>query len=183
MAPRKKATPLPVGKKIRRLRLDKKIPMAAIANETGCSIERLKAIEAGREMPPVGTLLQISKALRVDSGLLFREQGKKLENRVAAYTKRTESYAYETLTPGAENKHLKAFKVSVEGGQDHTGVGYEHDGEEFVYVLSGRMVVTVGDHENKLKAGDALHFNSGIRHHMKNVGRQTAEMLVVIYQP
>jgi uncharacterized cupin superfamily protein len=78
---------------------------------------------------------------------------------------------------------LKAFKVSVEPLQDHKGVGYQHDGEEFVYILQGEMEIIVGDHVNRLKSGDSLHFNSGIRHRMRNVSDVNADMLVVIYQP
>ncbi|MCP4687258.1 MAG: cupin domain-containing protein, partial [Desulfobacterales bacterium] len=143
----------------------------------------LKEIETGKKTPPVGALLQISRALQIDSGYFLKEQETKLEKRIKAYTKRTDNYAYTTLTPGAENKHLKAFKVAVEPEQDHEGVGYQHEGEEFVYLLKGKMEIMVGDHVNKLEPGDSLHFNSGIRHQMKNVGGETAELVVVIYGP
>jgi len=183
--PRKKSdAQLPVGKKIRKFRLAKKLPLERIANETGYSVDHLKRIEAGKTIPPVGALLQISKALEIDSGEFLKEQGSTtLKRRIKAYTKRTDNYAYETLTPGAENKHLKAFRITVEAKQEHKGVGYQHEGEEFVYVLEGKMEITVGEHVNKLKSGDSLHFNSGIRHHMRNVGDNTALLVVVIYQP
>lgn len=181
--PQKKTELEPVGKRIKKARTQKKMPFERLANETGFSVEYLKNIEAGREIPPVGALLQISRALELDSGYLLREQEANLKSRVKAFTKRTENYAYATLTPGAENKHLKAFKVSVEPLQDHKGVGYQHEGEEFVYILQGEMEIIVGDHVNRLKSGDSLHFNSGIRHRMRNIGEVDAEMLVVIYQP
>ena len=119
---------------------------------------------SGKAIPPVGALLQISRALELDAGFLLREEEANLKSRIKAFTKRTENYAYTTLTPGAENKHLKAFKVTVDAQQDHKGVGYQHEGEEFVYVLKGNMEIIVGDHVNRLKPGDSLHFNSGIRH-------------------
>jgi len=182
--PRKKAGALvPVGKKIRKIRLEKKISLDQVANETGCSIDSLKKIESGTEMPPVGTLLQISRALRIDSGILLREQESNLKRRIKAYTKRTDSYAYQTLTPGAENKHLKAFLVTIDPMQAHKGVGYQHEGEEFIYVLNGKIEVLVGEHLNTLKKGDSLHFNSGIRHQLKNIAQKKAELLVVIYGP
>ena len=182
--PRKKTDKrVPVGKKIKKARMQKKVTFDQLANETGFSVEYLKNIESGDQIPPVGALLQISRALELDSGYLLREQESQLKNRVKAYTKRTENYAYTTLTPGAENKHLKAFKVTVDPFQDHKGVGYQHEGEEFVYVLSGKLEIVVGDHVNKLKANDSLHFNSGIRHMMRNIGEEKAEMLVVIYGP
>jgi hypothetical protein len=62
-------------------------------------------VEAGKVIPPVGALLQLSKALEIDSGFFLREQESSLKSRIKAYTKRTENYAYTTLTPGAENKH------------------------------------------------------------------------------
>ncbi len=183
MAAKKKGGLEPVGKKIKKVRTQKKITLNAMANETGFSIDYLKQIEAGKKIPPVGALLQIARALEIDSGFFLREQETALQTRVKAYSERTDNYAYTTLTPGAENKHLKAFKVTVDPKKDHEGVGYQHEGEEFVYVLKGRMEITVGEHVNLLDTGDSLHFNSGIRHRMRNVSDETAEMLVVVYGP
>ena len=182
--PRKKADErVPVGKKIKKARTQKKMTYDRLANETGFSVDTIKRIEAGKEIPPVGALLQIARALELDSGFLLREQETNLKRRVKAYTKRTDNYAYTTLTPGAENKHLKAFKVTIDPKQEHKGVGYQHEGEEFSYVLQGKVEIVVGDHVNKLKAGDSLHFNSAIRHLLRNVGTDTAELIVVLYNP
>lgn len=183
MPTRAKRSTETVGKKIRRARIAKKVSFEQLANETGFSVDYLKQIEGGKEIPPVGALLQVSRALELDSGYLLREPESNLKRRVKAFAKRTENYAYTTLTPGAENKHLKAFKVTVDPLQDHKGVGYQHEGEEFVYLLAGSMEIIVGDHVNRLKTGDSLHFNSGIRHMMRNIGKEKAEMLVVIYGP
>ncbi len=186
--PRKKSRALdqplePIGKTIKKARTDKKLTLDQVANETGCSTAYLKQIEAGKAKPPVGTLLRIARALQIDSGYLLREQQATLSERVKAFSKRTDNYAYTTLTPGAENKHLKAFRVVIEAGQAHKGVSYQHEGEEFVYVLTGDIEVMVGDHVNRLGPGDSLHFNSGIQHHLKNNGDSDAELLVVIYNP
>ncbi len=183
--PTKKATGanVPIGKKIRQVRTEKKITLDRVANDTGYSIDYIKEIEAGKKIPPVGTLLQLSRALEIDSGFFLREQEANLKKRVKAYTKRTENYAYETLTPGAENKHLKAFRVSIDALKDHEGVGYQHEGEELIYVLSGKIEVTVGENVNTLEKDESLHFNSGIKHQLKNVGEDSAELLVVIYGP
>jgi quercetin dioxygenase-like cupin family protein/DNA-binding Xre family transcriptional regulator len=173
----------PIGKRIRRARLDKKISLDMMANETGMSKDRIKAIESGKERPSVGTLLQISRTLHVDSAFLLKESEEKIENRSKAYTKRTDNYAYTALTEHAENKHLKAFKIVVPAQKRHDGVGFQHDGEEFVYVLKGQVEYTVGEHVNKLKTGDSLHFNSGIRHDLKNTGKTDAHLIVVVYSP
>jgi quercetin dioxygenase-like cupin family protein/DNA-binding transcriptional regulator YiaG len=172
-----------IGQKIKKVRTKKKMPLDAMANETGFSIDYLKKIEAGKKIPPVGALLQIARALEIDSTFFLREEASNLQKRVRAYTKRTDNYAYTTLTPGAENKHLKAFKISIEPLQDHEGVGYQHEGEEFVYVLQGSVEIAVGEHVNILEEGDSLHFNSGIRHRMRNISDIRSDMLVVVYGP
>ena len=173
----------PVGKTIRRVRLDKKISPTNLANTTGLSVDYIKKIESGKVRPPVGTLLTIARALNIDSSTLLKAKAAGAKNRVAAYTKRTENYAYTTLTPGATNNHLKAFRISIESNTEHQGVGYQHQGEEFVYVLSGQIEVDVGSHCNKLKQGESLLFNSNIRHKMRNPGDHTTELIVVIYTP
>ena len=183
MPAKKKSALTPIGKKLKKFRTDKKLTLENIATETGCSVDYLKEVEAGKVMPPVGTLLTLSRALDIDSGLILKEQEASATKRIKAYTKRTDNYAYKTLTPGAENKHLKAFHVTVDPEQKHSGVGYRHEGEEFVYVLRGKMEVTIGEHSQVLKPSDSLHFNSGIQHSMRNTSKETAEMIVVIYQP
>ena len=182
--PKLKTPPrVPIGGKIKKVRVDKNVPLDRIANETGFSVAYLKEVEAGKAIPPVGAILQIARALEIDSASLLKEPESKLEKRIRAHTKRTENYAYTTLTPGAENKHLKAFRVVIEAQQEHHGVDYFHEGEEFDYVLSGTVQVTVGEHVNTLGAGDCLHFNSGIPHKLRSISDERAELLVVIYTP
>jgi transcriptional regulator with XRE-family HTH domain len=180
--PRPKISSTPIGRRIKSFRTRKKTTLEQLANETGYSIDYLKQIESGQEIPSVGTLLQISRALNIDSGDLLKEQQVR-EQRADEYIKRTQNYAYTTLTPGAKHKHLKAFHIQVVAGQAHKGVGYQHEGEEFVYVLKGGIEVTVGEHVNRLEEGQSLHFNSGIQHHMRNNGEVDAELLVVVYHP
>ena len=181
--PRKKSTPQPVGKRIKKVREDKSITLDRMANETGYSIDYLKKIESGKVIPPVGTLLTISRALDLDSGYFLKEQESNLSKRIKAYTKRTENYAYTTLTPGAANNHLKAFRILIDPKSKHQGVGYQHQGEEFIYVLRGQIEVDVGSRRNRLKQGESLLFNSNIRHKMRNPGDHPTELIVVIYTP
>ncbi|MCP4747370.1 MAG: helix-turn-helix domain-containing protein [Desulfobacteraceae bacterium] len=183
MPPKKASESKPIGKKVKSIRTQKKMTLDQIANDTGCSIDYLKKIESCKEMPPVGTLLRIARALHIDSGDLLKESQETLQQRAQSYTKRTKNYAYTTLTPGAENKHLKAFRVNIKAGQEHEGVGYQHEGEEFIYVLTGQVEVAIGEHINALQTNGCLHFNSAIVHNIRNVGDSDAELVVVIYNP
>lgn len=180
---KKKDQITPIGEKIKKIRKENKVDLMFLANETGLTTDFLQQVENGEQRPSVGTLLQISRALGIDSGFFLKEQEGVAEERTQAYTKRTDNYAYTPLAPGSANKHLKAFRIVVKAQEAHTGVGFQHEGEEFAYVLQGEVDIVVGDHVNHLKAGDALQFNSGIKHDLKNVGETDAELIVVVYSP
>lgn len=175
---------LPLGKRLMKLRKAKRLALKYVSNETGLSAEYISQVEKGEVIPPVAVILQLSRALEVDSGVLLKEDkekaGKQSED---GYLKRTQDYAYKTLTPEAKNKHLKAFKVAIDAESEHKGVSYQHVGEEFIYVLKGTVEVMVGENRNTLPPGENIHFNSSIVHKLRNISSERAELLVVLYTP
>jgi quercetin dioxygenase-like cupin family protein len=173
------------GTKMKQLRQTKKISYEDLANKTGFSQRYLKEIEEGVKIPPVSAVIQIAKALAIDSGsfLSAEEQEASEKRRRESFFKRTQAYSYKTLTPDAETKHMKAFLVGIDPKQDHKMVEYRHEGEEFIYVLKGHVEVMIGENQNLLKKGETLHFNSGIAHKLRNLSDDEAKLLVVIYTP
>jgi quercetin dioxygenase-like cupin family protein len=173
------------GFKMKQLRQMRKVSFETLANKTGFAQRYLKEIEEGKTIPPVAAVIQISKALSIDSGsfLSAEEQEASERRRKESFFKRTQSYSYKTLTPDAETKHMKAFLVTIDPKQNHRMVEYRHEGEEFIYVLKGEIEVRVGENENHLKKGGTLHFDSGIPHKLRNLGDEEAKLLVVLYTP
>ncbi|MBW1616369.1 MAG: helix-turn-helix transcriptional regulator [Deltaproteobacteria bacterium] len=169
MPHKKKSKTDSIGDIITKIREEKKVSYENLANQTGLSVSRLEKIEKGELTPSVGTLLQLSKALQANfDGSPDRTK--------------TPNYDYIELYPFAKNTKLKAFRVQVDSEKEHMEeIQYRHQGEEFVYVLSGTVEVNVGDHINRLSKGDSLHFNSGVKHGLKNVGETKADLIVVIY--
>ena len=120
-----------------------------LSNETGLTPTYISQVEKGEVIPPVSIILQLSRALEIDSSILLREEEKRARKKSAEdYQKRTEDYTYQTLTPEAQHRHLKAFKVFIEPKSVHKGISYQHLGEEFIYVLSGKIEVMVGENKN-----------------------------------
>lgn len=182
MAKKKKAKS--IGEKIARQRRERKFSIRDLANETGFSPEFLEDIEAEKVLPPVSALIRISKALSIDSGSLLSEEQQEIsERRRERFIKRTQEYSYQVLTPGAESKYMKAFLVTIDPMKDHKMVDYCHEGEEFIYVLNGKIEVLVGENSNILNKGQAIHFNSGIVHKLRNLSEERAKLIVVIYTP
>jgi transcriptional regulator with XRE-family HTH domain len=174
-----------LGQRIRRLRERREMSLDTVANMTGQSVEALARIEKDELIPPVALLLTLSRALEVDSGELLKdeEEAEAAERRAEAVKVRTDRYSYRVLTPEAGHRHLKGFLVTIDPTSDLKGAGYQHEGEEFVYVLSGEVEVKVGENLNRLSAGDSLHFNSNLVHTLSNPGTVTTELLVVLYTP
>jgi electron transfer flavoprotein alpha subunit len=71
--------------------------------------------------------------------------------------------------------------VTIEPHQTHKPVAYKHEGEEFVYVMSGELELTLGNKARVLKAGEHTHFNSDIPHKLKNLSSEHTRCLVVLY--
>jgi len=173
-----------LGKRMQEVRLTKGLSIEFLSNETGFSADYISSVEKGEIVPPVATILRLSRALEIDSGLLLKEEMRAADKKRAEdFQKRTEDYSYQTLTPEAVHKHLKAFKVFIDPIADHKGVSYQHEGEEFIYVLKGQIEVTVGENATLLSPENSIHFNSSIVHKLRNVSQEKAELIVVLYTP
>lgn len=172
-----------LGTRLRRLREDRELSLENLANETGQSVEFLQSIEEDQVIPPVAVLLTLARSLDIDSGELLKDEAEAIERRAEAVRKRTDHYSYRVLTPEGRHKHLKGFYITIDPVSDLEGPGYQHEGEEFHYVLKGEVQVTVGENVNNLTAGDSLHFNSNLVHQLRNTGDEPCELLVVLYTP
>jgi transcriptional regulator with XRE-family HTH domain len=171
-----------IGHRIRTARQEKGLSVEKLAQKAGCSDEYLEWVENGQVEPPVALLLQLAKSMQLDSSTFLHVQDSPAQ-RLKEATKRTENYSYTTLTATEADKHLMAFLVTIPPKTAHGGVGYKHEGEEFVYVLSGKLEITVEKDRRRLKERESLRFNSNLIHSLSNPGDKDTELLVVLYVP
>jgi mannose-6-phosphate isomerase-like protein (cupin superfamily) len=172
------------GKKIRTLREEKGITLETLSQETGYPMDVLTDVEEGRIAPPVSLVLQLSRTFKIDIEQIQGGQDKEASKRRAkSHKKRVASYAYTSLTKPGEDKHLRAYLVTIDPETDHKGAEYHHEGEEFVYVLNGGVTIQVGQNSTTLKRGGSLSFNSSLHHKLSNPTKEKTELLVVIYVP
>ena len=174
--------PKSVGQRIRLARQETDFSVQELANQVGCSDEYLEWVEDGQVVPPVALLLQLAKALQLDSATFLHAHDSSAQ-RLEETAKRTDHYSYQTLTPPEADKHLMAFSVTIPPKTVHGGVGYQHEGEEFVYVLSGEVDITVDQDTKRLAQKESLRFNANLDHHLSNPGDGEAELLVILYIP
>ncbi len=171
------------GAKIKRIRTSRDWNLEKLAKATGQTPEFLEMVESDEVSPPVSFLLRLAGALGVDPGtFLSREEQTAIrDQRAQSFIKRTRSYSYETLTPGAEESHLRAFMITIESHHAHKPVEYRHEGEEFIYVMEGDLEFVLGGKVHVLKKGESIHFNSDIPHKLKSLSNEPTRCLVMLY--
>jgi transcriptional regulator with XRE-family HTH domain len=178
---------LRIVRKIRSLRLQNKLTLQKVAERTGFTKSYLSMVESGKKSPPIATLSKIAKALDVDIAAFFEQ--KRPEDRVT-WVQRGEGkvvvrdgtafgYRYESVAPTKRQKRMEPFIVTHLPKRNEGG-WFDHEGEEFFYVLEGKIKFLYGDKEYLLKEGDCLYFDSSIPHRGVAVGKKPAKALVMI---
>jgi electron transfer flavoprotein alpha subunit/transcriptional regulator with XRE-family HTH domain len=171
------------GAMVRQLREARKWSAEDLARKTGQTPDFIAQVESDQLSPSVAFIMRMAKAMEVDPGTFLskEEQATIRDRRAQAYYQRARNYSYTTLTPEGENCHLRAFMVTIEPQLDHKPVAYKHEGEEFIFVMSGDLELTLGSNVQKYKAGESVHFNSDIPHKLKSVSNEETKCLVVLY--
>jgi len=171
------------GAKIQKLRKAQGWSRESLAEATGQTPEFVARVESDDVSPPVSFLVRLAGALNIDPGTFLHkeEQAVIRDQRAQAFIKRTRSYSYQTLTPEAENSHLRAFMVTIESQHAHKPVEYKHEGEEFIYVMNGDLEFSLGGKIHVLKRGECIHFNSDIPHKLKSLSNEPTRCLVMLY--
>jgi len=171
------------GALVRRLREARNWTAEELARKTGQTPDFISQVETDQMSPPVGFIINMARAMEVDPGTFLNKEERSTirDLRVQAFQQRTRNYSYTTLTPDAENSHLRAFMVTIDPHQAHKPVAYKHEGEEFIFVLGGELEFTLGSRTHVLKEEESIHFNSDIPHKLKSLSGEPTRCLVVLY--
>jgi quercetin dioxygenase-like cupin family protein/DNA-binding XRE family transcriptional regulator len=175
-----------LGGKLRALRLRKKMGLVELGRHTGLSAAMLSKLERGRVHPTLPTLLRISMVfnvgldhffaatrtaygvVRARERLLFPER---LDGREIAWE-------FESLDFAVTERRLSAYRVTFPAAPKRLRV-HSHEDAEFVHVLSGRLVVTIGGEAQTLDPGDSIYFDAKVPHgYARGDGRPCAAIVV-----
>lgn len=180
---RKKDKGASIGRRAKEGREKIGLTLEEVAHETGYPLDVIKQLEEDRIVPPVSLLLQLSRVLKLSMEDADVEDVKASKVRKKSHRKRVESYAYTPLTRPGDDKHMRAYLVTIDPKTEHKGVEYHHDGEEFIHVLKGGLTIQVGENVKELAKGESIHFNSALRHKLSNPTGETTKLIVVVYVP
>lgn len=192
---REEVKALNLGSQIRQIRYRKRLTLQNLSDLTGLSKPFLSQIENNLAVPPVATLLKISKALEVNIGSFFQEAPSPDRIVLVRRHERKKSmhrnpdnpakvgYRYESLAYPMIDKHMEPFMVEIEPREESDLIFYNHSGEEFLYGVRGETEFRASDKVIVIGPGDCLYFHGDIPHALRALGKKKSVVLAVLYSP
>jgi transcriptional regulator with XRE-family HTH domain len=155
--------------------MQRNVTLTGLAEATGISKSTLSRLESGQRRPSLELLLPLAQAYHVPLEELVGapEVG---DPRIRLKPRKANGRTVVPLTrqPGG----LQAWKVIIPVSND-TPEPKSHEGYEWLYVLSGRMRLILGEHDLILVAGEVAEFDTHVPHWFGSTGGQPAEILSV----
>ena len=181
--------PYAIGEKLRALRLKKKMGLIELGGHTRLSPALLSRIERGKLIPTLPTLLRISMVFNVGLEYFFTD---KTKNPVLIIVRKKDrlrfpakdgstkpSYFFESLDFPAVERKLNAYYAEFQPLETGETREHQHPGVEFIFVVSGTLLLTAGGLEHRLAEGDSIYFDSTAPHSYRREGRKACSAVVV----
>ena len=171
---------------LRILRKKMGITLEQLASLTGLTKSYLSKVERGVSSPSIAVALKLAKALNAPAEELFSTEPLPLEGyslvrrQPRGASDGASAPAHVPLARHIGQRALLPFLVYPPRSFGHSAFK-EHLGEEFIFVVRGRVEVDFGDERQTLDEGDALHFNAQKSHRLRTVSEEQAELLVVVH--
>jgi transcriptional regulator with XRE-family HTH domain len=168
-----------VGPRLKRIRSRHGATLAEVSEATGISKSTLSRLESGQRRPSLELLLPLAQAYRVplDELVGAPEVG---DPRVRLKPRRVNGRTVLPLT--RQPSDVQAWKIVIPATQT-TPDPRAHDGYEWLYVLSGRMRLVLGDRDLVLEVGEAAEFDTRVPHWFGSTGERAAEILSIFGRP
>ena len=170
--------------RIREERKKKGYTLAQVARETGYSIGYISQLENDLNSPSIATLTDILSALGSNLSEFFREEAKEkvIFGKEEYFEKDADGVLWKWLIPNAQKNMMEPVLVELAEGVSTSG-DIPHEGEEFGYVLEGRIAVVLGNKQYICKKGEAFYYSAGKPHSILNKGKGKAKFLWISTPP
>ena len=181
--------PYALGEKLRTLRLKKSMGLVELGKHTSLSAPMLSKLERGKLFPTLPTLLRIAMVFGVGLDYFFTDERKRL---VVSIVRRAErlrfpespgrasiAYNFESLDFKVTERKLNAFYAEFESVSAENARMHQHAGVELLYLISGKLELTIGSDIYALDSGDAIYFDSAVRHNYRRIGKSSCGAVIV----
>jgi len=184
--------PYALGEKLRGLRLKKSMGLVQLGKHTGLSPAMLSKLENGRLVPTIPTLLRIAMVFSVGLEYFFTDERKRHVVAIVRQQDRIRfperpgggevSYWFESLDFAANERRLNAFLAEFQPVAADKQRTHQHAGVEFLYMIRGKIDLVIGSDTHTLDTGDAIYFDSSVRHSYRRASMQVSTAIIVTAQ-
>ena len=176
-----------IGKKIKRLRLQRGLTQEELADRCELSKGFISLLERDLTSPSIATLMDILESLGSDLRTFFSETGEEKlvfgENDI--FVKEDPEGirgSIRWLVPSAQKNDMEPILLELGPGGE-TAEDDPHEGEEFGYVLSGSLKIILGDRIERVKRDECFYFRPTAPHRLVNAGKTPCRVLWVSTPP
>jgi len=186
-----------VGSKIKGLRETKNLSVEEVAESTGLSVDQIKSIENDQNLPSLGPLIKIARALGVRLGtfmddndslgpVVTRAADRERDSSISFSNGATDARKHMEYHPLAQQKagrHMEPFIIDINPAESLEYKLSAHEGEEFIYVMEGEVELVYGKEKYLLQRGDTIYYDSIVKHHLHGAEGKSAKILALVYIP
>ena len=186
-----------VGAKIKGLRETKNLSIDVIAERSGLTVEQIESIENDVNLPSLGPLIKIARALGVRLGtfmddndalgpIVCRAEDREKDSSISFSNGATDARKHMEYHPLAQQKagrHMEPFVIDINPEENPNFQLSDHEGEEFIYVMQGEVEIVYGKETYTMKEGDSIFYDSIVKHHVHGAPGKSAKILAVVYIP
>ncbi len=184
-----------VGVKIRTLRETQLMSVETLAENAGLTEAQINLMENSDTIPSLAPLMKVARALGVrlgtflddntNLGPVVNKKGDK--NKVKSFSSQAlddnSSLDFYALANQKSGRHMEPFLIDVNESGSETQLLSSHEGEEFIYVLSGSIEVKYGKKVYTLEEGESIYYDSIVEHLVTAAKSGPAKILAVVYSP
>lgn len=174
-----------VGQKLKSLRSQRGLSLRILAERSNLNINTLSLIENGKSSPSVSTLQQLAQALDVPIAAFFESDPIEKDIIFTPADKRPSQFfgkaEMQNLGKNLSASEIQPFFVTLLPEMGSGDQMIVHTGLEFVYSLEGCVQYIVDGEKFTLCPGDSLVFKATLPHQWKNITKQTAKILLILY--
>ncbi len=165
------------------LRVQSGMTLEQLAADSGLTRSYLSKLERGLSSPSIGSALKIAEALGTSLDRLYGQQDDKDPVAIvrAENGKPGDATTYLSLVAGlAPDRIMRAFIVRPTKTAKRGRIMSHHEGEEILFILTGKIELLIGRRKEVLYSGDCVQFDSTIPHKLTALSSEAASALVVI---
>ena len=173
-----------LGAKLRDMRQRKNLTQEELADRCELTKGYISQLENDLTSPSIATLVDLLNALGSNLSDFFHEEAEEkiVFTQEEYIEKQSEGMLFSWVIPNAQKNMMEPVLVELEPNAA-TNADFPHEGEEFGYVLEGRIVIVNNGKSHTAKKGESFYFTADKEHYIINKGKGKARFLWISTPP